>query len=226
LTVKQVPLKSLLKLLLKPLGLTYRIEDNVVLITSPQATNLNTLTKTYYVGDLVPPWNGPDGKDVPTGPVSDRRKRVDMTPIIDLVESFVSPGTWNIQDGFGNEVQPKRRPLQGTDTKRPNAMVPFWGSTSLIIKGTPDVHENVANLFENLRRLRWGLDLEEEAGGTRRRITGQALEPANARAEPKLSAPSADNSKKKIDELLKALREEIQKLDSAPAGTYSIPLKR
>ena len=55
LTVNQVPLKSVLKLLLKPLGLTYRLEDEVVLITSPQADQSQTYPKTYYVGDLVMP---------------------------------------------------------------------------------------------------------------------------------------------------------------------------
>ena len=52
---QQVPLKSVLKLLLKPLGLTYKLEDEVVLITSPQADQSQTYPKTYYVGDLVMP---------------------------------------------------------------------------------------------------------------------------------------------------------------------------
>ena len=56
LTVKQVPIKTVLKLLLRPLGLTYKIEDDVVLITSP-AGIITTYNKTYYVGDLVPPWD-------------------------------------------------------------------------------------------------------------------------------------------------------------------------
>ena len=55
LTVNSVPLKSVLKLLLKPLGLTYKVEDEVVLITSPQADQTQTYPKTYYVGDLVMP---------------------------------------------------------------------------------------------------------------------------------------------------------------------------
>ena len=59
LSVKKVPLKSVLKLLLRPLGLTYKIEDHVVLITSPQAVAATTYNKTYYVGDLVPPWARP-----------------------------------------------------------------------------------------------------------------------------------------------------------------------
>ena len=55
LVVNQIQLKSALKLMLRPLGLTYKVEDEVVLITSPQATQLQTYPKTYYVGDLVIP---------------------------------------------------------------------------------------------------------------------------------------------------------------------------
>ena len=42
LVVNQVPLKTCLKLMLRPLGLTYKLEDDVVLITSPQATQAQT----------------------------------------------------------------------------------------------------------------------------------------------------------------------------------------
>ena len=38
LTVNNIQLKTALKLLLRPLGLTYKVEDEVLLITSPQAT--------------------------------------------------------------------------------------------------------------------------------------------------------------------------------------------
>ena len=48
-------LKTVLKLLLQPLGLTYKLEDDVILITSPEATQAQTITQTYYVGDLVMP---------------------------------------------------------------------------------------------------------------------------------------------------------------------------
>ena len=50
-----IPLRSVLKLLLRPLGLTYKVEDEVVLITSTQADQSQTYPKTYYVGDLVMP---------------------------------------------------------------------------------------------------------------------------------------------------------------------------
>ena len=55
LVVNQIQLKTALKLMLRPLGLTYKVEDEVVLITSPQATQSQTYPQTYYVGDLVMP---------------------------------------------------------------------------------------------------------------------------------------------------------------------------
>ncbi len=63
LQVNNVPLKGVLKLLLKPLGLTYKLEDEVILVTSPQADQSQTYPKTYYVGDLViPPDRGGDAR--------------------------------------------------------------------------------------------------------------------------------------------------------------------
>ena len=60
LVLNKVRLRTALKLMLQPLGLTYKLEDDVILITSPQATQAQTYPKTYYVGDLVmPPDRGP-----------------------------------------------------------------------------------------------------------------------------------------------------------------------
>ncbi len=55
LVTNDTQLKTVLKLMLRPLGLTYKLEDDVILITSPQATQASTITKPYYVGDLVMP---------------------------------------------------------------------------------------------------------------------------------------------------------------------------
>ena len=46
--------------MLKPLGLTYKVEDEVLLITSPQASMASTYPKPYYVGDLIMPPNRAD----------------------------------------------------------------------------------------------------------------------------------------------------------------------
>ena len=57
LNVNNVQVKTALKFMLRPLGLTYKVEDEVVMITSPSATQAETFVKTYYVGDLVIPPN-------------------------------------------------------------------------------------------------------------------------------------------------------------------------
>ena len=50
--------------MLKPLGLTYKVEDEVLLITSPQAEGSETYPQTYYVGDLImPPKSGTQDAD-------------------------------------------------------------------------------------------------------------------------------------------------------------------
>ncbi|HEX8199402.1 MAG TPA: type II secretory pathway, component PulD, partial [Isosphaeraceae bacterium] len=52
LTVNNVKLKIALKLMLQPLGLTYKIEDEVLLITTPQSRS-RMYAVTYPVADLV-----------------------------------------------------------------------------------------------------------------------------------------------------------------------------
>ncbi len=201
LSVNQIPLKSVFKLLLRPLGLTYKVEDDVVLITSPAASNAQTYPKTYYVGDLVmPPDRGPQ---VPTpdgimgldpqqsradveergmqvsgvfaagdarfskplngvGSAKGERPMVDLMPIIQLITTSIAPGTWNIQDGYGHAVPPAYGMGGGfggdqgggiDNARQPGAIVPFFLSISLIIKHTAEVHEQVADLLRQLRRL-------------------------------------------------------------------------
>jgi hypothetical protein len=57
LAVNNIQLKTALKLLLRPLGLVYKVEDEVLLITSPVASSAQMFPKTYYVGDLILPVN-------------------------------------------------------------------------------------------------------------------------------------------------------------------------
>ena len=200
LTSTRFRLKSVLKLLLKPLGLTYRLEDEVVLITSPQADQSQTYPKTYYVGDLVMPPDRGGRPSLPTsscsstrnsdaprpistesrasgqfaaadprfaqvnngmGAAKGERPTVDLMPIIQLITTSIAPGTWNIQDGYGHEVPPAYGmgggfggDQGGIDQQRqPGAIVPFMLSISLIIKHTAEVHEQVADLLRQLRRL-------------------------------------------------------------------------
>jgi type II secretory pathway component GspD/PulD (secretin) len=57
LDVENIPLKSALNLMLKPLNLTYLIKDNVLQITSHEHTEGKMVAVTYSVADLVIPPN-------------------------------------------------------------------------------------------------------------------------------------------------------------------------
>ena len=57
--LKGVSLRSALRLILKDLGLTYVIQDEVLLITSPDEANNKLSTKVYPVADLVVPIRAP-----------------------------------------------------------------------------------------------------------------------------------------------------------------------
>jgi RNA polymerase sigma factor (sigma-70 family) len=163
--------------------------------------------KTYYVGDLVQA-EPPDRAAVGAGSTLPGQRMFDVAPIVDLIETTIVPGTWVIQDGRGNELPPQVIPQGATATTRQNAMVPFFLSVSLIIKCPREVHDDIARLLRNLRRLKY--PLEEQSSGERR-ITVPV--PDTALARPPLSPPSSNDRKKKIDELMKSLQEEIGKLD-------------
>jgi len=198
LVVNQIQLKTALKLMLRPLGLTYKVEDEVVLITSPQATQSQTYPKTYYVGDLVmppdngaqnrlphtlmaqPPQSDPNGAGIQTqgvfgaldprsaqalsglGSTKGDRPSVDLMPLIQLITTSIAPGTWKVQDGYGHDVSSAYGMGGGfggdaggglDQGRQPGAIVPFFLSISLIIKHTAEVHEQVADLLRQLRRL-------------------------------------------------------------------------
>ena len=202
LTVNNVQLKTALKLLLRPLGLTYRVEDEVLLITSPGST-AQMFPKTYYVADLIMPANrgqqnpvaavasdigaGPNSTDgagamgqvgamvnpgqAPVGTdikiSKGERPNVDMTPLIQLITTSIAPGTWRVQDSAGQDISPAYGLGQGfggppgggagggidAQERPPGAIIPFFLSISLIIRHTAEVHEQVADLLRQLRRL-------------------------------------------------------------------------
>ena len=194
LSLNNVQVKTALKLMLRPLGLTYKVDDEVVVITSPQATPAETFVKTYYVGDLIVPANRgaevpipqhltdssptnelnsgargifPTDSPIPTGAdgmgvKKFERRWVDMTPIVQLIATSIAPGTWQVHDGEGADVTQSYGlggafgggDAGGIDVARPiGAITPFFLSISLIVRHTAEVHDQVADLLRQLRRL-------------------------------------------------------------------------
>ncbi|MDR3619511.1 MAG: type II secretory pathway, component PulD, partial [Paludisphaera borealis] len=195
LNLTNVQLKTVLKLMLRPLGLTCVPEDEVLLITSPQAKDQNTYPQTYYVGDLIMPTNknaastpgstptpdaasaavaagtpaallgstaGPNGISV----TKEGRPEMDLTPLIQLISNSVAPGTWRITDSTGQDISSGYGLAGGfgggggaggaggiDDNRPPGSITPFFLSISLIIRHTAEVHEQIADLLRQLRRL-------------------------------------------------------------------------
>src|SRR3954454_907130 len=87
-----------------------------------------------------------------------------MTPLIQLITTSIAPGSWKVNDsngqdlssayglgggfgggGGGGGIDEQQRP--------PGSIIPFFLSISLIIRHTAEVHEQVADLLRQLRRL-------------------------------------------------------------------------
>ena len=191
-----VQLRTALKLMLQPLGLTYKPYEGVLLITSPQASSQQTYPFTYYVGDLMTVTNnanatpsgmpnlkgGPqvdaNGQVIPgstggaNGPMgsgvngagasTSERPQVDMTPLIQLITTTIAPGTWRVQGGDGQDLSAAYGLGGGfggglggdiEESRPPGSITPFFLSISLIIRHTAEVHEQIADLLRQLRRL-------------------------------------------------------------------------
>ncbi len=199
LNVNNIQIKSALNLMLRPLGLTYKIENEVVLITSPQANPADTYVKTYYVGDLLIPAGKSPGDTMPTDVfnvdktgsqtaprlmgngfatadtmaaaeqaqggsgmkvVKGDRRWVDMTPLVQLIATSIAPGTWHVNDANGADITQSYGLGGGfggdagdIPTRPIGAITPFFLSISLIIRHTAEVHDQVADLLRQLRRL-------------------------------------------------------------------------
>jgi type II secretory pathway component GspD/PulD (secretin) len=196
LTLQKAKLRTALKLMLQPLGLTWKVEDDVLMITSKQASRDTTYVKSYSVADLVigpdrnppttagiaPQMGGAGGNDpnvLGGGPNmapadglktsengvrygSAARPKVDMMPLINLITTSIAPGTWKVggdttgdQDGnygmggaFGDAGG-----LGGATNPPIGSIIPFNLSISLIIRHTAEIHEDIADLLKQLRRL-------------------------------------------------------------------------
>jgi general secretion pathway protein D len=199
-----ISLRSALDLLLKPKGLGYVIQSEVLLVTSEQTRDRNTFANVYYVADLVVPipnftpgynvglpaalresinalgYGGPAPASMtaPLALTQDEEQKVktgavpsgvlaqmggmqtaggvrlpnmsggptmgpgglgggvvaDFDPLIDLITTTIAPESW-------------------TDVGGPGAIREFEANLSLVVSQTQDVHEQIADLLEQLRRL-------------------------------------------------------------------------
>ncbi len=123
-TVDGIMLKSALNLVLKPLHLAYVIEDEVLKITSRQRRLGELEVRTYSVCDLV---TGPEAGN-------DDKRIIDFDVLYDLISTTVEPDSWEEVGG-------------------PGSIRAFEPTCSLVVRQTQQVHEEITELLQQIRRL-------------------------------------------------------------------------
>jgi hypothetical protein len=125
--------KAALKHLLRDLGLAVTIEEEVLVITTPDVADNNLTTVIYDVSDL-PAFRRANGKTAP-----------DYAQLIDILVRTIKPCTWDEVGGPGS-IQP----FDAADAQ------------ALVISQSWEVHEQIQDLLGRLRKLRSGPLGEEE----------------------------------------------------------------
>ncbi len=130
-----VAAKTLLKELLEPLSLDYCIDEEAVRVRS--RTDLSrAYTKVYHVADLIVavPTIVAIGEGKPFAPPPAKGAKADFEPLIELIQTTIAPQSWDERGGSGS--------------------VSFFDTNlSLVVSQTQDVHEQIADLLTQLRRL-------------------------------------------------------------------------
>jgi len=124
LSVKDIPLRSALRLMLRDLHLTYLVRDEVLLITTPEEAETQLECRVYPVGDLLP------SCDVAGRQVGD------FDALKNLITTAIAPRTWDIVGGPGSLVP-----------------ADFKNVRALVISQTRDVHDQVDALLAALRAV-------------------------------------------------------------------------
>jgi hypothetical protein len=152
-----VTLRSVLKLLLEPVQLTYVVEDGVMKITTSAKANDRLVTRTYPVHDLYHPPG--IAEDQPFGEKGAPRRVASEPRPGDLetaIARTIDPDSWDNKNG-------------------PGSMTYVRQSGSLVIRQTPSAHEEILQLLRDLReakRMGQGAAARPAARGTGWQLRG------------------------------------------------------
>jgi hypothetical protein len=117
--LKGVSLRSALQLVLRELDLTFVIQDEVLLITTPEEAQSRLLTVLYPIGNLMPP-GCEDPKD----------REAYGTKLVETIAGLVEPATWDASGGPGTAAPLCTRALD-----------------LLVVSQTEDVQREIAGLL-------------------------------------------------------------------------------
>ncbi len=120
---KGITLKAGLRLMLPELGLTYVIQDGVLLFTTKEAAESMLATRIYPLTGVVVTHRDEKGKDV-----------ADVDALIDVIHCTVYPTTWDEVGGPGSLAQ----------------HLSVGSVPVLVVSQTQAVHEEIAALLDRL----------------------------------------------------------------------------
>lgn len=141
LTVDGIMLGSALNLLLQPLQLSYRVAGDGIQVARPETL----VIRNYPVGDLVSAV--PDGS---TDPVDINEDEPFLNRVVPAPQSGATRELKELAKLITSTVEPESwDELGGSGTARP-----YKATLSLVIRQTQEVHEQLEDLLEQLRRMR------------------------------------------------------------------------
>jgi RNA polymerase sigma factor (sigma-70 family) len=168
-----------------------------------------TSVVTYYIGDLIVPARRAGVGVETAGP-----RRVDMTPVIELLTSSVAPGTWKVNDPQGNALVHAK-----AGTPAVGSITPFFLSISLVVRHTREVHDQVANRLRQLRRLQAiqagqpeEVDATTQPGQTAFPDTPEHPTRASEPSTSTISAPPKNTRETHLRSLVNELSTEVEAL--------------
>jgi hypothetical protein len=122
--IKGISLRSALRLMLRRLSLTWIVQDEVLLITTPEEFESRVTTKVLDVADIVV---CRDSNDKPWD---------DYDTLINMITSTIKPTTWDSVGGPGN-IAPAN----------------LGSAKALVISQTDDVHSQIAETIAKIRAI-------------------------------------------------------------------------
>lgn len=124
LQVSKVSLRSALQLLLRNVDLVYTIQDEVLLVTSPERVAKELSTRVYPVADMAI-WGPSSGKTA-----------CDLEALSQLIKQTLQPATWDEVVGPGSIVPAE-----------------FVGVKALVVRQTCEAHKEIAALLATLQTV-------------------------------------------------------------------------
>jgi len=126
--LRGVSLRSALRLMLRELDLTYRIDDGLLIITTPEEAENKSSVRVYPVADLLHP---------PRPSLFSARNDVSESydELIELITSTIAMDSWSDVGGAGS-------------------IEPLPSQRALVISQTNEAQQDVANLLCAVRELR------------------------------------------------------------------------